>query len=242
MTASGHESGERDRVTANGHGDLLDKQGIANAVDAIGSGPKTATDHVERDLGETGSDPRIATALPESEREHNGNGPKTSTDHAVTSRGTKVTETRPAADALDSLTASGKQSESENDRNRHENWSTESELCDPSLFHDPKIGKHGRIENGSGSPKTLPTHHVAERAMMSGERQPRERRGQGESAVNEQPPPPQLPKGPRRQRYRMSDQRHFHPSRWTKVKREERKPHGTQHHVDPETPPLSLPS
>ena len=117
-------------------------------------------------------------------------------------------------------------------------------------FLDPKIGKHGRIENGSGPPKTLPTHYVAERAVMSGERQPRKRRRQGASAANEQPPPPQLPKEPRRQKlaraHRTSNQKHFHPSRWTEVEREERKPRGTQHKVHPETspplPPLSLPS
>ena len=65
MAASGHESGEGDRVTANGHDDLPDEQGIASAVDAIGSGPKTVTGHVESGRGETGSDPRIATNLPE---------------------------------------------------------------------------------------------------------------------------------------------------------------------------------
>ena len=62
MTANSHKSGEGDRMTVNSHGDLLDEQGIVSAVNAIGSGPKTATDHVESDLGETGSDPRIATA------------------------------------------------------------------------------------------------------------------------------------------------------------------------------------
>ena len=76
-------------------------------------------------------------------------------------------------------TASGKQSESKNDGSDHESYPTESGLCDPSLFLDPKIGKHGRIKNGRGPQKTLPTHHVAERAVMSGERQPRKRRGQG---------------------------------------------------------------
>ena len=64
---------------------------------------------------------------------------------------------------------------------------------------DPKIGKHGRIEQGSGPPKLLSTHHVAERAVMSGEKQPRKRRRQGESVATEQPPPSQLPKGLKRQ-------------------------------------------
>ena len=188
------------------------------AVDAIGSGPKTAT----------GSDPSIVTGLPESKCDAIGSGPKTATDHGRT-----AIETRTASDALDLLTASGKQSESENDGTSHESCPAESGLCDPSLFLDPKIGKHRRIENGSGPPKILPTHHVAERAVMSGERPPRKRRGQGASAANKQPPPPQLPKGLRRQRrarvHQTSDQTHFHSSCWTEVKREERKPHGAQH-------------
>ena len=244
MTVSDHESGEEDRVTAKGHDNLLDKQGIANAVDTISSSPKTATDHVESDLGETGSDPRIATALPESESERNeiGSGPKTTTDPVATASGRTATETRLAVNALDRLTASGKQSESENDGNCHESWPTESQLCNTSLFLDLKIGKHGRIENRSGPTKTLLTHHVTEHAAMSRERQPRKRRGQGESAANEQPPHPQLPKGPSRQRraraHRTGDQRHFQPSCRTEVEREERKPHGTEHQVHPETPPL----
>ena len=65
MTANGHESGEGDRVTANGHDDLPDEQGIMNAVDGIGSGPKTETDHDESGHGESGSDLRIETYLPE---------------------------------------------------------------------------------------------------------------------------------------------------------------------------------
>ena len=64
MTASGQESGEGDRMTANGHDELPDEQGIANAVDAIGSGLKNATGHVESGRGETGSDPRIANRSP----------------------------------------------------------------------------------------------------------------------------------------------------------------------------------
>ena len=92
---------------------------------------------------------------------------------------------------------SGKRSESEVEEAGHESWLTESGLYDPSLFLDPKIGKHRRIANGSGPPKTLPTHHVAESAVMSGERQPRKQRGQGASAANKQlpPPPPPAPEG-----------------------------------------------
>ena len=89
-------------MTTNGHGDLLDEQGIVNAVDAIGRGLKTTTDHVESDLGETGNDPRIATALPESESERDaiGSGLKAATDHVAAARGRTAIETRPAADAL----------------------------------------------------------------------------------------------------------------------------------------------
>ena len=94
-TASGHESGEGDRVTANGHGDLPGEQGNANAVGATG--------HVESGLGETGINPRIVTDLPESESERDvtGNGPKTATGHAVTARVWTAIETSPASDALD---------------------------------------------------------------------------------------------------------------------------------------------
>ena len=222
-------------MTANGHGDLPGEQGNSNAVGATGSGQKTATGHVESGLGETG--------LPESESERNatGSGPKTSTGHVVTARRWTAIEMSPASDALDRFTASGKQSESENDGTGHESCPTVSGLYDPSLFLNPKIGKHGRIESGSGPSKTLLTHHVAERAVMNGKKLPRKQRGQGESAANEQLPPSQLPKEPRRQKlarsHRTSDQRHFYPSLWTEVEREKRKPHGKHHKVHPETPP-----
>ena len=240
MTVSGHESNKGDRVTADGHDDLPGEQGIANAVDGTGGGQKTSTGHIESGLGETGIDPRIETSLPVSESESNGvgSGPKTATN-----RGRTATETMTASDALDRLTASGKRSESENGGHGHE---SESRLYDPSLFLNLKIGKHRRIENGSRPPKLLSTHHVAERAVMSGEKQQRKRSGQGESAATEQPPSLQLPKELKRQRraraQQTSAQRHFHPSRWTEIEREERKPHGTQHQVHPETPPPILPS
>ena len=97
-------------MTANGYDDLLNEQGIANAVDASGSSLKTATDHVECDLGETDSDPKIATARSESESERDEirSGPKTVTDYVVTAHRRTATEMRPAADALDLLTASSK--------------------------------------------------------------------------------------------------------------------------------------
>ena len=101
-------------MTTSGHGDLPDEQGNATAVDATSSSPKTATDHVE-----SGSGPRTATVLPESESKPDttGSSPKT-----ATAPGRTATETMPAADALDRLTASGKQSESEHDGTGHESW------------------------------------------------------------------------------------------------------------------------
>ena len=88
-------------MTANGHDDLPGEQGNANAVDAMGSGQKTATDHVESGLTETGIDPRIATGLPESEskRDATGSSPKTATDHVATARRRTAIETRPASTA-----------------------------------------------------------------------------------------------------------------------------------------------
>ena len=174
----------------------------------IGSGQKTVTGR-----GETGIDPRIETGLPENEsaRVESGSDPK-----IATARGRTATERMTASDALDRLTANGKRSESERDGHGHESCPTESELSDPSVLLDPKIGNHGRIEHGSGPPKLLSTHHVVERAVMSGEKQPRKRRGQGESAATEQPPPPQLPKGLKRQRcaraQRTNVQRHSPPT------------------------------
>ena len=235
-------------MTASIYDALPGEQGITNAVDRIGSGQKTATGHVESSLGETGIDPRIETGLPESESEHDGigSGPKTATDHVATVRGRTETETTTASDALDRLTSNGKRSESENGSHGHESCPTESGLYDPSLFLNPKIGKHGKIENGSGPPKLLLTHHAAEHAAMSGEKQPRKQCGQGESAATEQPPPLQLPKELKRQRHARAQQtnvqRHFHPSRWTEVEREERKPHGTQHQVNPRDTSPSYPA
>ena len=148
-----------------------------NAVDVIGSGQKTATGHIERSLSETGINPRIETGLPESESVRTGSG---SNPKIVTARGKTVTEKTTASDALDRLITNGKRSESENDGHGHESCPTESGLYDPSLFLDPRIGKHGRIEKRSGPPKLLPTHHIAERAVMSGKKQPRKRSGRAE--------------------------------------------------------------
>ena len=210
-------------MTAIGHDGLPGEQGNANAADV------------------TSIDPRIETGLPENESERNGSGidPKIATDHVSTVRCRTATEMMTASDALNRSTVNGKRSENDS----HESCPIENGLYDPSLFLDPKIGKHGRIENGSGPPKLLSAHHVAERAVMSGEKQSRKRRGQGESAATEQPPSLQTPKDLKRQRSARSQQtnvqRHFHLSRGTEVEREGRKPHGTQHQVHPKTPPLS---
>ena len=165
-----------------------------HAVAKIGSGQKTATSHVESGPSETG----IETGLPES-----GSDSK-----IATSRGRTATERMTASDALNRLIANGKRSESKD--NGHESCPTESELYDPSLSLDPKIRKHGRIEQGSGPPKLFSTHHVAEHAVMSGEKQLSKRRGQGESVATEQPPPPQLTKGLKRQRRARAPRTNVH--------------------------------
>ena len=187
-------------MTASGHGELPGERGNANAVDGIGSGQKIATGHVESSIN-----PRIETRLPESESERAGSriNPKIATEKTTTS------------DTLDRLIANSKRSESENDGHDHESCPTGSGLYNPSLLLDPKIGKHGRIEKRSGPPKPLSTHHVAERAVMSGEKQPRKRCGQGKSAATEQPPSLQLPEELKRQRRARAQQtniqRHFPP-------------------------------
>ena len=188
VTASDHESSEGDCETARGiscgYGDLPDEQGIVNVLAETGSDQKIATSHTESDPVETGSGPRTATDLTEttseSERDATESDPKTATTRERT-----ATKTSPVDDALDSLTARGKWNESKIDETGHK-----SGLYDPSLFLDPKIGKRGRIANRSGPPKTLPTHHVTERAVMSGERQPRKQGGQGASAATSSSPLP----------------------------------------------------
>ena len=210
-----------------------------------GSGQKTATGHAESGLGETGIDPRIETGLSESEseRDKSWSNPKIATDHFTTVRGRTETEKTTASDALDRSTMNGKHSESENNGHGHESCPTENGLYDPSLFPDPKTGKHGRIENGSGPPKLLSTHHVVECAAMSGEKQLRKRCGQGEYAVTKQPPSLQLPKELKRQRcahaQQTNIQRHFHPSRWTEVEREGGSLTGCNTRYTPRPPCLS---
>ena len=188
VTASSHESDEGDRVTANGHGDLPDEQGNANAPVATGSGQKTATGHSESDPDGIGSDPKTATDHVEtpsaSEPDGTDSGPKTATAHGKT-----ATETSPADDTLDHLTANGKRSESESDETGHESCPTVNGLDDPSVLLELKIEK------------TLSTHHLAERAEMSWERISRKgQNGQQAAAVSEQPPPPQPAKEQRRQK------------------------------------------
>ena len=186
-------------MTASSHGDLPDEQEIANAPAKTGSEPKIAPGHEDSDPGEISRGPRTGTDLAEtpseSECDATDSGQKTAIGHAMTARGRTATETSPGDDAPDCWTTSGKRSESEIAETGHGNCLTESGLHDPSLFLDLKIGKHERIANGSGHLKTLPIHHVAERAVMSGERPPMKQRGQGASAANEQPPPSPTPEG-----------------------------------------------
>ena len=160
-------------MTVSGHGNLPDEQGIANAPAETGSGQKTATGHAESDPDGIGSGPKTETDYAEkpsaSELDGTDNGTKTAIDPAVTAHGKTAIETSHAHDALDCLTASGKRSESESDETGHENCPTASGLDDPSVLLEPKIGKHGRNENGSRPPKTLSTHHLTERAEATEE-------------------------------------------------------------------------
>ena len=164
-------------MTASGHSNLPDKQGNANAPAETGSGPKTVTGHAESDPDGIGSVPKIKTDHAKkpsaSEPDGNDSGLKTATNPAATAHGKTTIETSPAHNTVNCLTANGKRSESASDETRHENCPTANGLDDPSVLLELKIGKHGRNENGSGPPKTLSTHHLAERAEMSGERQPR---------------------------------------------------------------------
>ena len=131
-------------------------------------------------------------------------------------------------DTLDLLTANGKRRESENDGDVHSSYSTAIELSYPSVLLDPKIGNHGRIKRGSKTPKSLSIPHVVEHAVRNGERQPKQRHGQGESTATEQLPLHQLPKEmEKRERARAQQtkvQRHSHPSCWTETQREGREP------------------
>ena len=209
-------------MTATGHPDLPGGQGNAYAADMTGSG------HADSSLGETG----IETGLPENESVHvkSGSGQKTATGHKMTEHEMRATGTMTVVDALDLLTANGKRRESENDGDVHESYSTVTELSYPSVLLDPKIGKHGRITRGSEPPKSHSIPHVVEHAVRNGERQPRKRRRQGESAATEQLPL-------RAQQAKV--QRHSHPTCWTETQREGRKPLETQHQLHPKTPPSS---
>ena len=63
-----------------------------------------------------------------------------------------------------------------------------TELSYPSVLLDPKTGNYGRIARGGETPKSPSIPHVVERAVRNGERQPRQRRGKGESAASGQLP------------------------------------------------------
>ena len=232
MTANGHENGDGDRVTATSHDDLPGEKGTANVRAGTSIGRKTETGHGESGPDETGSGPKTATGR---------DGKTGGSERDKTVHGQKATEMSPAYHTLDLLTVSWKRSESASDETGHRSDPTGSGLYDPSVFLGPKTGKHGRNENGSGLPKTLPTHHLAERAVMSGESRPKTGRSAQGTAASEPLLDPQPPKGQRRQKrthaHRQSHQRYFHPSRSQHGEREERKHHGKQHKVHPETPP-----
>ena len=108
-----------------------------------------------------------------------------------------------------------------------------------------RSGGRGNREQ-SEPPKTLPPHHLAGRAEMKRESQPRQSE-KHDSAAKKQLLDPQPTNEPRRQKrarvHRTSDQRFLHPSRWTKFEWEERKTLGKQHKGIPRPPtPSSRPS
>ena len=202
-------------MTASGHSDLPGRQGNAFADGATGSGQKTATGH-----GGTGINPRIETSLSVTESFHaaTGSGQNTATGHGVSGHEKRATWTMTGVDALDLLIANGKRRESENNGDVHGSYSFVIWFSYPSVLLDPKIGNHGRITRGGETPKSLPIPHVIERAVRNGERQPRQRRGKGESAASGQLPLRPLPKEKKLERARTHQttaQRHSHPSRWT---------------------------
>ena len=178
-------------MTASSHSDLPGGQGNAYADDVTGSDQPTATGHAESSI-----DPRIETGLSVNESFHAAtiSGQKTATGHGVSGHEKRAKGTMTVVDALDLLTANGKRRESESDGNVHGSYSSVTELSYPSMLLDPKTGNHGRITRGGETPKSLLIPHVVEREARNGERQPRQRRGKGESAVSGQLPLRPLPK------------------------------------------------
>ena len=160
----------------------------------------------------------------------------------MTAHGKIAIETSNDHKVLDRLTANGKQSENASGEIGHEHHPTVSGPYDPSLLLQPKLGKPGRIANGSRPPKTLSTHHLAERAVMRG----RADRGRGR-AGSRGPPRPETPgtpapEGAEETKFQRAPEERpvaLPSSHWQQVEREERKPHGKQHQVHPEAPPLS---
>ena len=122
-----------------------------------------------------------------------GSGQQTATGHAESGHGVtgiekRAKRTMTGVDALDLLTANGKRSESENYDDVHESYSFVTWPSYPSLFHDPKIGNHGRITRGGKTPKSPSNSHVLERAVRIGERHRSQRRGKWESTASGQLP------------------------------------------------------
>ena len=184
LTASGHESDSGERVNASGHSDLPGGQGNAFADGATSSGQQTANGH-----GETGIDPRIETGLSVTE-----------SFHAATGHEKRATWTMTGVDALD------REREEERERERRRR---PRELLDHDLallsFHAPRSkdrepredntrGRDSEVSRGGETSKSLSIPHVVERAVRNGERQPRQRRGKGESAASGQLPLHPLPK------------------------------------------------
>ena len=121
MTASFHENGERDRGTAIGHSDPLDRsrqRGFGGAA----SGQKTATGHTETTRANAMKTRAVRRPPTIAQRPHKAN---------QQTRRSKHTASRP-------LTAHGKRSDSVSNKTTHENQPTKSGLKHPPGF--PRSG------------------------------------------------------------------------------------------------------
>ena len=98
---------------------------------------------------------------------------KTANDRTATIQGKTAIEMIHSHSDVDRLTVNGKWRDRVSNKTSHESHPTKSGLNAPSWLPKSKIGKPGRNPNGSGTPKTLPPHHLAGRAEMRRERQPR---------------------------------------------------------------------
>ena len=116
----------------------------------------------QSDHGVAASGQKTATGHPETTRA-NAMRPLAVQRPPTTAPGKIAIETIHAHSVVDCLAANEKRSDS----------ASKSGPKAPSWLPKPKIGKPGRNPNRSVTPKTLPPHHLAGRAEMRRERQPR---------------------------------------------------------------------